>query len=125
MKYHIYKLESEGKIILTKMGKFSRLFQSSETFKDNGQVIATHLKNETSRLLLWTILENPGMTNQELAEKFHIAKSTAHWYIQQLSKDKLIVSKQEGKYRRYSVNADVEMILLKFMPPDQAIHVQK
>ncbi len=35
VKYHIHRLKSEGKITLTKMGKFSRLFQNSEAFKGN------------------------------------------------------------------------------------------
>ncbi|SNQ59632.1 winged helix-turn-helix transcriptional regulator [Candidatus Methanoperedens nitratireducens] len=124
VKYHIYRLKLVDKIILKKIGKFTRLFQNSGTFNGNEQMIAAHLKNETCRMLLRAILDNPGITNQELTEKFHLAKSTIHWYIQQLSKDNIIVSKQEGKYRRYTVNADTKMILLRFMPPSQPIHAQ-
>ncbi|MCG2738441.1 MAG: winged helix-turn-helix transcriptional regulator, partial [Candidatus Methanoperedenaceae archaeon] len=47
VKYHIYRLKYEGKIILSKMGKFSRLFQNSGAFKDNEQKMAAHLKSET------------------------------------------------------------------------------
>jgi predicted transcriptional regulator len=119
VKYHITKLEFAGKIILTKMGKFSRLFQNSGALKDNEQVVAAHLKNETSRLLLGAVLENPGITNQELAEKFHLAKSTVHWHIQQFCKGNIIIFKQEGKYRRYFVNTEVETTLLRFMPTNQ------
>lgn len=116
VKYHITKLEFAGKIILTKMGKFLRLFQNSGAFKSKEQVIAAHLKNKTGRLLLSTILENPGITNQELAEKFHLAKSTIHWYTQQFRKDDIILFKQKDKCRRFFVNADAEMTLLRFMP---------
>ncbi|MCZ7385187.1 MAG: winged helix-turn-helix transcriptional regulator [Candidatus Methanoperedens sp.] len=119
VKYHITKLEFAGKIILTKMGKFLRLFQNSGALNDNEQVVAAHLKNETSRLLLGAVLENPGITNQELAEKFHLAKSTVHWHIQQFCKGNIIIFKQEGKYRQYFVNADAEMALLRFMPVNQ------
>jgi predicted transcriptional regulator len=124
VKYHINKLKFEGKIILTKMGKFSRLFQNSGALKDNEQVVAAHVKSGTSRLLLWAILENPGVTNQELVEKFHFAKSTIHWYTQQFRKDNIVVFEQEGKYKRYFINTDVEMILLRFMPFNQPIHAQ-
>lgn len=116
VKYHLYKLKSEGKIFLTKMGKFSRLFQNSGAFNDKEQVIAAHLKNETRRMLLRAILENPGITNQELAEKFDLAKSTTHWYIQQFHKYNIIIFKQQGKYRRCFVNEDSEVTLLRFMP---------
>ncbi len=119
VKYHIIKLEFAGKLIMMKMGKFSRLFQNSGAFKGNEQVVAAHLKNDTSRLLLEAILENPGITNQELAEKFHLAKSTIHWHIQQFCKDNILIFKQERKYRQYFINADSEMALLRFMPGHQ------
>lgn len=125
VKYHIYRLKSKGKILITKRGKFSRLFQNSGAFKGNEQVIAVHIKNETSRMLLWAILENPGITNQELADKFHLAKSTIHWYIQQFRNDNIIVFEQEDKYKRYFVNADVEMTLLRFMPANQPVLAQE
>ncbi len=125
VKYHIHRLKSEGKITLTKMGKFLRLFQNSEAFKDNEQKIAASLKNGTGRLLLWAILENPGITNQELTEKFHLDKSTIHWYIQQFRNDNIVVLEHKGKYRRYSINADAETTLIRFMPANQSILAQK
>lgn len=124
IKYHIYRLKSEGKITLTKMGKFLRLFQNSGALKDNEQVVAAHVKNDTSRLLLLAILENPGVTNQELVEKFNLAKSTIHWHIQQFRNDNIVVFEQEGKYKRYFVNADVEITLLRFIPTSQPFIVQ-
>ncbi len=124
VRYHINKLKFKEKIILKRIGKFSRLFQNSDAFKDNEQKVAAHLKNETSRLLLWAILENPGVTNQELVEKIHLAKSTIHWYTQQFRNDNIIVFKQEGKYRRYFVNTDAEITLLRFMPINQPIKMR-
>ncbi|MDW7728247.1 MAG: winged helix-turn-helix transcriptional regulator [Candidatus Methanoperedens sp.] len=106
------------------MGKFLRLFQNSGAFKDNEQKMAAHLKNTTGRLILWTILENPGTTNQELTEKFHVDKSTIHWHIQQFRNDNIVVFEQEGKFKRYYINTDAETILLRFMPSSQSIHAQ-
>lgn len=124
VKYHINKLKSEEKISFIKMGKFLRLFQNSGAFKVNEQKMAAHLKNEISRLLLWAILENPGITNQELTDKFHLDKSTIHWHIQQFRKDNIVLFEQEGKYKRYFVNADVEMTLLRFIPTSQPFIAQ-
>ena len=124
VKYHINKLKSQEKISFMKMGKFLRLFQNSGAFKDNEQKMAAHLKNEISRLLLWAILENPGITNQELTDKFHLDKSTIHWYIQQFRKDNIVIFEQEGKYKRYFVNADVEVALLRFIPTNQPFIAQ-
>jgi len=117
VKYHIHKLESEGKITIKKMGKFSRLFHNSSTFKDYEKVIVSHLRNDTSRLLLGTIMERPGVTNQELSEKFHLDKSTIHWYIHKFNNDKIIIFETKGKYKKCLVNPAVKTILLRFMPP--------
>jgi len=124
VKYHLRILKSEGKIILTKMGKFLRLFQNSRAFKDNEQKMAAHLKSETGRLILRTIFENPGITNQELTDKFHVDKSTIHWHIQQFRNENIVVFEQEGKYKRYFINTGAKTILLRFMPPSQPIHAQ-
>lgn len=125
VKYHISKLGFDEKITLTKIGKFLRLFQNSGAFKGNEQKIAAYLKNETRRLILWTILENPGTTNQELADKSHLDKSTIHCHIQQFRKDNIVVFEPEGKYKRYFINTDAKMILLRFIPPSQSIHAQE
>jgi len=44
-------------------------------------VIVSYVRNETSRLLLLSILEHPGITNQALAESFNLDKSTIHYYL--------------------------------------------
>lgn len=119
VKYHIHKLESEGKITIKKMGKFSRLFHNSSIFKDFDKVIASHLRNDMNKLLLWTILEKPGVTNQELSEKFQMDKSTIHWYIQKFYNDEIIIFETKGKYKKCFVNPAIETILLRFMSPVQ------
>lgn len=121
VKYHIHRLKSEGKIAITKMGKFSRLFQNSRNFNDNEQVIISHLKNETSRILLWAILENPGVTNQELGDNFCMAKSTVHWHIQRFYEGGLVTFEQDGKFKKLFLGTDAETILLKIIPANQPV----
>ncbi|MFZ3382473.1 MAG: winged helix-turn-helix domain-containing protein, partial [Candidatus Methanoperedens sp.] len=71
-------------------------------------------------LLLWAILENPGITNHELTDKFHLAKSTIHWHIQQFCNDNIVVFEQDGKFKRNYINTGAETILLRFMPHSQS-----
>ena len=125
VKYHVHKLKSEDRIALVKEEKFIRLFQNSSIFDANEKLIAAHVKNETSRLLLCTIVENPGITNQELADKFNLAKSTTHWHLQKFNNDKIVIFETKGKYKKCFVNPAIEMILLRFMSPTRVYKISK
>lgn len=116
VKYHIERLEADKKITFMKTGKFKRIFKNIGIRGNNKKIIASHLRNDTRRLLLWTILKNPGMTNQELSESFHLDKSTIHWHIEKISNDGIIQFENEGKYKKYSVNPAIESDLIKLIP---------
>ena len=116
VKYHIGKLEDDNKITLMKTNKFKRVFKNMGARKDNKKNIISHLRNDMSRLLLWNILKNPGITNQKLAENFCLDKSTIHWHTKNLSNDKMIIFETEGKYKKYFINPDIQSVLIKFMP---------
>lgn len=116
VKYHIMKLNTESKITTVKTGKFIRLFQNSGVFNKDEKVIASYLRNETSRMLLLSIMEHPGITNQDLAENFNLDKSTIHYHLQKFRNSGIILNVTEGKYNKYFVNPALEQDLLKFMP---------
>ncbi|MCK4269100.1 MAG: winged helix-turn-helix transcriptional regulator [Methanogenium sp.] len=116
VKYHIMKLNAESKITTVKTGKFTRLFKNSGVFDKDEKVIASYLRNKTSRMLLLSILENPGITNQDLAEIFNLDKSTIHWYLNKFQNSNTILYVTEGKFKKCFVNPALERDLLKFMP---------
>ncbi|KAF1078579.1 winged helix-turn-helix transcriptional regulator [Methanogenium sp. MK-MG] len=116
VKYHIMKLNAECKITTVKTGKFIRLFQNSGTFDKGEKAIASYLKNETSRILLLSIMEHPGITNQDLAENFNLDKSTIHYYLDKFQNTDTIHYITEGKHKKCFVNQDLEQVLLKYIP---------
>ena len=99
------------------MGKFTRLFENSSALKNDEKIIASHIRGETSRILLWTILENPGITNQELAEAFRLDKSTVHWHAHNFLADDVIRFEKEGRYLKYYVKDDVAVDISVLSPP--------
>jgi len=113
VKYHLYKLESEGKIVFRRMGKFSRLFRNSGSFSNDEQKVIAHLQNQNSRSILMTILEQPGITNQELAERLGIEKSAIHWHMEKFIGDGLIRFVSDGKFKRYFVIDNASIMLQK------------
>jgi predicted transcriptional regulator len=112
VKYHLYKLESEGKIIFRRMGKFSRLFRNSGTFSDGEQKVIAHMQNRNSRAILQLIIEQPGITNQELTERLSIEKSAIHWHMEKFMSDGLVSFVADGKFKRYYV-LDNAMVMLQ------------
>jgi len=117
VKYHVRKLESDNNIASMKAGKFTRLFQNSSALKNDDKIIASHIRGETSRILLWTILESPGITNQELVEAFRLDKSTVHWHTHKFLADDIIRFEKEGRYLKYYVKDDVVVDMPVSYPP--------
>jgi len=117
VKYYVHKLESDTKITLMKVGKFTRLFQNSSALKNDEKIVAPHIRGETSRILLWSILENPGITNKELAEMLQLDKSTVHWHVHKFLADDIIRFEKEGRYLKYYVKNDAAVDMPVSYPP--------
>ncbi|MEA1999869.1 MAG: winged helix-turn-helix transcriptional regulator [Euryarchaeota archaeon] len=125
VKYHVHKLESEGKIASIAVGKFTRLFQNSSALKTDEKIVASHIRGETSRILLCSILENPGITNQELVEAFRLDKSTVHWHAHKFLADDIIRFEKEGRYLKYYVKEDAAMDISVLSPPIGGLHDER
>jgi len=125
VKYHVHKLESGNRITSMKVGTFTRLFQNSSTLKTDEKIVASHIRGETSRILLWTILERPGITNQELAETLRLDKSTVHWHTHKFLADDMIKFEKEGRYLKYYVNDNATMDISVLSPPIGGLHDER
>ena len=124
VKYHLQMLEAEGMIVLRRMGKFTRLFRSASGNSDLERTVASYLRNETSGKLLKTIGDNPGVTNQWLAETFRLDKSSVHWHIERFLRDNLVWFEQSGRFKKYYLDEGARAAVAKFKPPEvlQASH---
>lgn len=101
VKYHVQMLEAQGKIILKRMGKYTRLFNTSKANTEQEKVVLGHIKNETSKNILCAILEEPGVTNQRLSERFRLDKSSVHWHMERFLNDKIVTYEQDGRFKKY------------------------
>jgi len=111
VKYHIQMLESQGKVILKRMGKYTRIFNTSHANSDLEKTLCSYTKNETSKNLLCAIMEEPGVTNQRLSERFSIDKSSVHWHMERFLNDNLIKYEQDGRYKKYFLEPKVLKLL--------------
>ena len=111
VKYHVQMLEAQGKIILKRMGKYTRLFNTSKANSEQEKTVLAYIKNETSRNILCAIIEEPGMTNQRLSERFGLDKSSIHWHMERFLNDKLVTYEQDGRFKKYYAEPCVGRLL--------------
>jgi predicted transcriptional regulator len=114
VKYHVSQLNITQRIVPKKIGKFLRLYQNSNTYSDREKLVLAAFKNETGKQILIYIKDKPGASNKQIAERFGIKESTAHWYMNSFLRDHLVKFVKEGKYKRYHLEDDVLQMVCKF-----------
>jgi predicted transcriptional regulator len=114
VKYYVYQFITMGKLVLERAGRYSLLYNKSIKYDVFEKSVVSHLHDDTNRKILWSIIENPGITSADLSTKFGLSKSTVSWYVTKLLKDSLITYNKQGNFKKYFVNAEVEQILRKY-----------
>jgi len=61
-------------------------------------------------------MDNPGVTNKDLSEKFSLDKSTITDYIKKFMDDDIVEFRQDGKFKRCYMKQDARMIMLRLRP---------
>jgi predicted transcriptional regulator len=110
-RYHVKRLEAEGKIILRRMGKYVRIFNASHATNDTEKLIFSFINNETDKKLLFAILEGRGPTNKALSESFHMSKSSTYKYLKKYLNNRLVEFKLDGRHKKYFLRPEIKDIL--------------
>lgn len=116
LKYHLGQLLSNNKIMFVRKGKYLRLFYNNPRAMDKESIIARYLKHDKNKDFLFAIMDYPGITNQDLSQKFTLDKSTVTDYLKKFLDDGLIEYRQDGKFKRCYLRQDARLILLHHRP---------
>lgn len=108
IRFHLKILQTYNKIKSFRKGKIVMLFKNSYKYTDTDKKVAFFLRNDTGKSILISILHEPGITNQDLTQTFHLDKSTLHWHINDMHNEGLVDLKNDGKYKRYFINPAIE-----------------
>lgn len=81
--HHLRRLESEGVIESRKDGEYRRFFPANR-FTEFEQVALGYLRRETPRGMLVHLLESPGISAGELADRLSVSRPTVSKYATQL-----------------------------------------
>ncbi len=70
--------------------------------------------NPAKREILDTILNTPGISNKEIAERLQINRSTVYWHLQPLLEEEMVVSRWDGRNMNYILFPEVENLLREY-----------
>jgi len=112
-KYHFYTLLIERKVVRKKDGKLNYLFTNGGRPFEKERMYG-YIMNPVKQEILNLILNRPGISNKEIAERLQLKRNTVHWHLQQFLDEKMVVSRWDGKSIKYFLLPEVEAILREY-----------
>jgi len=110
VKYHIYMLMLERKIVQKQDGNKVYLFKNGGNFLEKKQILG-YIRNPTKQKILFTIINEPGISNSAIAERLHLDKSSIYRHLQQFLDEKMVECHWNGKNMCYELTPETGKIL--------------
>jgi predicted transcriptional regulator len=110
VQYHLYRLESEGRVNSVRRGLY-KLFYPSDLFGDAQRKLLGVLTQETAREVLLNIIQNPNTSQEELALILQVSQPTISWHIKRLVELGILQKEQKGRSVAYLVLGNTAEIL--------------
>src|SRR5919202_5690988 len=100
--YQIFILEKEGKIKSKRVGNHRHYFPLTIS-NEQTELILAFLSQETIRDILIYLMENPGSSQQVLANFMNVSAPTIKWHMSRLIESELVMTTREGKIVKYFI----------------------
>jgi predicted transcriptional regulator len=100
--YQLSILEKEGRIKSKRVGNHRHYYPLTIPNEQN-ELILAFLRQETIRDILVYLMENPGSTQQALANFENVSAPTINWHMSRLIQSELVVVTREGKAVKYFI----------------------
>ncbi|MCK8518078.1 winged helix-turn-helix transcriptional regulator [Methanoculleus sp. 7T] len=107
--YHLSRLREAGLVSVIhqdgRVGYFRN--RGYDTTEKN---VYFHLRNSVRQQILTLLLDDPGITQSEIADDTGISRSAAAWHLQRLAADGLIESDRDGRTVRYALTDEALVV---------------
>jgi DNA-binding transcriptional ArsR family regulator len=115
--YQLFVLEKEGKIKSKRVGNHRHYYPLTIPNEQN-ELILAFLRQETIREILIYLMENPGSSQQALANFMNVSAPTIKWYMSRLMESEIVMASKEGKIVRYFIKDPKSLVssLKNYMP---------
>jgi predicted transcriptional regulator len=109
--YHLNYLIKSKRITFVRRGLRKNYFINGVFFSPNGFNLLQVLSQETAREILLFIIEKTNATQPDLIKSFGISGASVSWHIKRLLDLNLISESRSGKYKRYTIATDPEILI--------------
>ena len=115
--YQLSILEKEGKIKSKRIGNHRHYYPLAVPDEQN-ELILAFLRQETIRKILIYLMENPGSSQQSLANFMNVSAPTIKCYMSRLKESEIVMTSKEGKIVRYFIKDPKRIVssLKNYMP---------
>ncbi len=110
LQYHLFWLEKHG-FVKTKRVGFYRFVYPTMVFKETQELLLGVLTQKTPREILLCLLDDPSMTQGDLAKSLGHSQPTISWHIDRLIQSGVLTKNRMGRGTFYRVLADRDDIL--------------
>lgn len=110
LQYHLYALERQGMIKTVRRG-LRKFIYPSVIFGDRAEKVLSVLSQETPREIILNVIQNPDMSQMELAERLGLSQPTIFWHMKRLKQLGLIISDKKATSVTYHVVGDARKIV--------------
>ena len=110
LEYHLYALERQGMIKTVRRGLHKFIYPSG-IFGDREEKVLSVLSQETPREIILNVIQNPDLSQMELAERLGLSQPTIVWHVKRLKQLGLIISSKKGISVTYHILGDARKIV--------------
>ena len=100
--YQLSVLEKEGKIKSKRVGNHRHYYPIAVP-DEQDELILAFLRQETIKEILTYLMENPGSSQQVLANFMNVSAPTIKWHMSRLIQSDLVMATKEGKIVKYFI----------------------
>ena len=111
LRYHLDYLEKKGSIVCQRQDNLKVYFASGR-LNDYEKTLTPFLQQKRYRDIILTLIESPGSTFSQIADRLSMGNSTASKYINILEDRDVLYHKKVGREKRYYVNDEKSLIEL-------------
>ncbi|WP_214020673.1 winged helix-turn-helix transcriptional regulator [Methanoculleus sp.] len=106
LRYHLGKLQEFGMIATATVEGRTGYFENRQKYSVLEEKVLIHFRNPNTRELLAILLESPGASRRELAERLGITASSVSWHLRRLKADGIVLQEKTGGDVRYSLSGE-------------------
>ena len=111
LRYHLDQLEKNGTIISQKQNNLKIYFVSGK-LKPEERALTQLLQQKRFREIILVLIDSPGSTFSQIAEKLSMNRSTTSKYINILEDRKILSHEKIGRIKKYRINDEKSVIEL-------------